>query len=67
MQHVFNTDSDSASVSFGSVMRTYEDDVNSTSGENWRELSPLTISTEALFNNDSYEETLNVNKSCWQY
>ena len=58
--------SDSASVSFGRVMWTYEDDVNSASGENWREPSPLTISTEASFNGDSNEETLNVNKSCWQ-
>ena len=47
-------------------MWTYEDDVNSASGENWREPSPLTISTEASFNGDSNEETLNVNKSCWQ-
>ena len=44
------------------VMRTYEGDVNSVSGENWKKPSSSTISTEASFNGD--EETLNVNKTC---
>ena len=37
--------------------------MSSTSGENWKEPSSSTISTEALLNGDSNEETLNVNKS----
>ena len=41
--------------------------MNSASTENWREPSPLTISAEKSFNGDANEETLNVNKSCWQY
>ena len=36
--------------------------MNSASGENWKEPSPSTISTESSFNGDSNEETLNVNK-----
>ena len=40
--------------------------MNSASGENWKEPSSATISPEASFNGDSNEETLNVNKTCWQ-
>ena len=40
--------------------------MNSASGENWKEHSSTTISPEASFNGDSNEETLNVNKTCWQ-
>ena len=40
--------------------------MNSASGENWKEASSSTISTEALFNGDSNKENLNVNKTCWQ-
>ena len=40
--------------------------MNSASGENWKEPSSTTISPEASFNGDSNEETLNVNKTCWQ-
>ena len=47
-------------------MWTYEGDVNSASGENWKETSSSVISTRASFNGDSNEETLNVNKTCWQ-
>ena len=36
--------------------------VNSASGENWKEPSSSTISTEASFNSDSNEETPMVNK-----
>ena len=57
---------DSASVSVVRGMWTYKGDVNSASGENWKQPLPSTISTEALFNGDSSEETLNVNKTCWQ-
>ena len=48
-------------------MWTYKgDDVNSVSGENWKEPSSSTISTEASSISDSNEETLNSNKACWQ-
>ena len=40
--------------------------VNSASGENWKEPSSSTISTETSFNSDSNEETPNINKTCWQ-
>ena len=36
--------------------------MNSASRNNWKEPSSSTISTEALFNVDSNEETLNVKK-----
>ena len=36
--------------------------MNSTSRNNWKEPSSSTISTEASFNGDSNEETLNVKK-----
>ena len=49
-------------MSVARVMRTSR--VNSASGENWKETSSSTISTEASFNGD--EETFNVNKTCWQ-
>ena len=55
---------DSASVSVSRVTWTCKGGVNSASGENWKEPSSLTISTEALFYGDSNEETLNVNKAC---
>ena len=47
-------------------MWTYKGDMNSASGENWKEASSSTISTEASFNGDSNKENLNVNKTCWQ-
>ena len=37
-------------------MWTYKGDVNSASGENWKELSPSTISSEASFNGDSNKD-----------
>ena len=46
-------------------MWTYEGDLNSASGENWKEPSSSTISAEASFKGDSNEETLNVNRTCW--
>ena len=58
---------DSASVSVARGMWTYKGDVNSASGENWKQPLSSTISTEALFNGNSSEETLNVNKTCWQW
>ena len=39
-------------------------DLNSALGENSKEPSSSTISTETLFNEDSNKETLNVNKVC---
>ena len=39
-------------------MWTYKGDVNSDSGENWKEPSSEILSTEASFNSDSNEETL---------
>ena len=41
-------------------------DVSSALGENWQEPSSSTILTEAAFNGDSNEETLNVNEICWK-
>ena len=58
--------SDSASVSVARLLWTYKGDENSASGETWKEPSSPTISTETSFNGDSNEETLNVNKTCWQ-
>ena len=57
---------DSASVSFARVVWSYKGDVNSTSGKNKKKRSSSTISIEALFNGDSKEVTLNVNKTCWR-
>ena len=54
---------DSASVSVARVMWTYNDVFNSGLGENWKEPSS---SPEASFNGDSNDETLNVDKTCWQ-
>ena len=56
---------DSALVSIAKVMWTYKGDANSASGENWK-LSSSAILPEASFNDNSNEETLNVNKTCWQ-
>ena len=50
---------DSASVSVARVMWMYKGDVNSGSGENWKEPTSSTISAEVLFNGDSNKETLN--------
>ena len=47
-------------------MWTYKVDVNAASGENWKEPSSSKISAEASFNGDSKNETINVNKNCWQ-
>ena len=47
-------------------MRTYKSDVNLASRENWKEPSSSTISREASLIGDSNEETLDVNKTCWQ-
>ena len=47
-------------------MWTYKGDVNSASGENWKEPSSLTLSTEPSSISDSNEETLVVNKTCWE-
>ena len=55
-----------ASVSPASLMWTYKGDVNSALGVNSKEPSPPIISTETSFNDDSNEETLNVNKVCLQ-
>ena len=57
---------DSASVSVAKVMWTYKGDVNSASGENWKGPSSSKRSREASSNGDSNEETLDVNKTCWQ-
>ena len=47
-------------------MRLCKGDVNSASGENWEEPSSSTISSEELFNDNSNDETLNPNRTCWQ-
>ena len=43
---------------------TCKGDVNSALGENSKEASSSTISTGASFNDDSNEETLNINNVC---
>ena len=58
---------DSASVSVARVMWTYKDDVSSASRRKLKGPSSSIISTEASFNGDSNEETLNVNKTCWHW
>ena len=55
---------DSAPVSVAKMMWTYNCYVNSALVENSKERSSSTISTEASFNDDSNEETLNINKVC---
>ena len=62
----FSKHGDSASVFVAKVMQTYKSDENSSSRENWKELSSSTKSTKASFNDDSNEETLNVNRTRWQ-
>ena len=54
---------DSASVPATRVMWTYKGEMNSTSRENWKKQSIL---TDVSFNGYSNEETLNINKTCWQ-
>ena len=56
----------SGSVSVAKVIWTYKGGVYSVWGENWKEPSSSTKSTEASFNEKSKEETLKVNKTCWQ-
>ena len=48
------------------VMWKYNGGVNSALGENSKERSSSIISTEASFNDESNEDTLNVNKVCQQ-
>ena len=48
----------SASVSVARVMWTYEGDMNSASGENWKESSPSTISTGPSFNGEVMKKLL---------
>ena len=45
------------------VIWTCKSDVNSASGENWKEPSSSTISTETSFNADINEKTLHLNIS----
>ena len=47
-------------------MQKYNSDVNSALGENSKEPSSSTVTTEASFDDDSNEETLNVFKVCQQ-
>ena len=47
-------------------MWTYKEDLNSGLRGNSKEPSSSTILTEASFNDESNEETLNVNKVCQQ-
>ena len=58
--------SDSASVSIARVTWTYKGDVNSASGESWKESSSSTISKETSFNNDYNKATHNAIKTCKQ-
>ena len=53
---------DSALVSVTREMWTYMGDVNSASGERWKE-SLSSTTTEGSFNGDSNEETLNAIKT----
>ena len=53
---------DSALVSVTREMWTYMGDVNSASGERWKESSSSTT-TEGSFNGNSNEETLNAIKT----
>ena len=48
-------------MSFAKVMWRYNGDVNSASGENWKEPPSSTILTDSSFNGDSNEENLNAN------
>ena len=50
-------------MSVGKVAWTYKGDVNSASGENWKEPSSSTISTETSFNGDNNEQTPNVKQN----
>ena len=50
-------------MSVGKVAWTYKGDVNSASGENWKEPSSSTISTEASCNGDNNEQTPNVKQN----
>ena len=54
----------STSMPAARVIWTYKGGVNSVLRENWKEPSSSTISTEASFNENSKEETLNENKTC---
>ena len=47
-----------------SVCWTYKCDLNSALGENSKETVSSAISTEALFNDNNNEETLNIGKVC---
>ena len=58
--------SHSASISVDRVIWKYNGDVNSALGENSKEPSSSTVSTEASFNDDSNEKTLKVIKVCQQ-
>ena len=49
---------DPASVSVARVMWTCRCNLDSASGENWKDLSSSTISAEASFDGDSNEENL---------
>ena len=55
---------DAASMSVARVTWRYKGDVNSVSGENWKQPSSSTISTEKSFKSDSNEDTHNANKTC---
>ena len=48
-------------MSVAKVMWRYNGDVNSASGENWKEPPSSTILTDSSFNGDSNEENLNAN------
>ena len=58
--------SHSVSISVDRVIWKYNGDVNSALGENSKEPSSSTVSTEASFNDDSNEKTLKVIKVCQQ-
>ena len=47
-------------------MRKYNSDVNSALGKNSKEPSSSTVTTDASFDDDSNEETLNVFEVCQQ-
>ena len=56
----------SAWLFVASVTWTYAGDVNSASGENWKEHSSSTISSKASYNGENNVRTRNLHKACWQ-
>ena len=54
----------SCAVAVARVTWRHKGDVNSVLGENWKEPSSSTTSSEKPFKSDSNEDALNANKTC---